>query len=258
MVQFQPIPALLSAHLGAFWKTLGPEWPHLSEAPPLEPQFERFGESQMWESPQLRFRLVAEPMVRLQIRSSTRDRMIQIQNGRFIYNWLGEAGGTYPTYAKVKPEFDRWLAAFKSFIVHERLDAVRPNQWEATYVNQMPIGTVWNECGDWENLLNGLISSPKDLDGLELETIGSEWRYEIKPMKGRRLYVSLQHGKRGNGDGGRESLVLTLTTRGPIEDQGGGLNAGLDLGTDRSYKASRVLLRRLQRRTGLSDADLRA
>ena len=212
----------------------------------------------MWEPPHVRFRLVSEPMVRLQIRNSTRDRMIQIQNGRFIYNWLGEAGATYPTYRQVKPEFDRWFGAFRAFIIDEKLDAVRPNQWEATYVNQMPMGTVWNDCTDWEKLLNGLISSPKELDELGLETIGSEWRYEIKPRKGR-LYVSLQHGKRGNGDGGRETLVLTLTTRGAIEEPGVSLDAGLSLG-------HRSILQGFARFTSpeakaywrLSDADLRA
>lgn len=31
-VQFQPLPALRSAHLGAFWKTLGEEWPVVLDA----------------------------------------------------------------------------------------------------------------------------------------------------------------------------------------------------------------------------------
>jgi hypothetical protein len=47
-VQFKPLRGLQNAHLGAFWKTLGDEWPTVADAPPLEPQFERFDAGGMW------------------------------------------------------------------------------------------------------------------------------------------------------------------------------------------------------------------
>ena len=50
-VQFDPIPGFSNAHLGAFWKRLlahensgsAGEWRTLTDAPPIEPTFERFG-----------------------------------------------------------------------------------------------------------------------------------------------------------------------------------------------------------------------
>jgi len=41
-VQFEPLGKMTNAHLGAFWKTLGPEWPNVTDAPRIEDQFERF------------------------------------------------------------------------------------------------------------------------------------------------------------------------------------------------------------------------
>ena len=42
-VQFDPLASWRNAHLGVFWKTLNTDdWPNVSDAPPLQPQFERF------------------------------------------------------------------------------------------------------------------------------------------------------------------------------------------------------------------------
>jgi len=49
-VQFDPLPRLSSAHLGAFWASLGTDWPVVNDAPELEQQFERFGKGEQWKS----------------------------------------------------------------------------------------------------------------------------------------------------------------------------------------------------------------
>src|SRR5579862_813383 len=78
-VQFASLPRFTNAYLGAFWKELGPEWPLQSDAPFLLPQFEKFGEEEIWSEIKLRF--TANPPTRLQIRKQDGSRMIQIQNG---------------------------------------------------------------------------------------------------------------------------------------------------------------------------------
>ena len=107
-VQFAKLPNFSNAHLGAFWASLGADWPHVKDVPPLEEQFETFGESSVWAS-QMRLKLTQSPAVRFQISNAAEDRMVQIQNGRLDYNWLSQSGSNYPRYKNVRPDFDNTL-----------------------------------------------------------------------------------------------------------------------------------------------------
>src|SRR5436309_10921680 len=76
-VQFDRLPGFTNAHLGAFWSKLDTnEWPEVADAPPLQPQFERFTEAAKW-SRGLQFQLTPIPPGRVQIRNANGDRMIQ-------------------------------------------------------------------------------------------------------------------------------------------------------------------------------------
>jgi uncharacterized protein (TIGR04255 family) len=217
--------------LGTFWKRLGAEWPDPVDVPPLSPQFERFGEADAWRAIGFQLRVTQDISSRLQIRNATGDRMLQVQNGRLHYNWLGQAGGAYPRYEKVRPEFDRLLAEFLRFLADESLGEMQPNQWEVTYVNHIPKGTVWNAPDDWAELFHCLGKFPAHGAPVEMESFGGEWHYLIPPRQGR-LHVKFEHGRQAEQKGA-EILVLTLTARGPVQDQGGqklSLDQGLDLG----------------------------
>ncbi|MBI3467594.1 MAG: TIGR04255 family protein [Planctomycetes bacterium] len=231
-VQFDPLPKFRNAHLGAFWTTLGQDWPRVSDAPTLEPQFERFGEGDRWGK--LRFKVTQDPSTRARIEHADGTQMIQVQNGRFHYNWLGKGGGQYPHYPNVRAAFDCQLAHFRSFLASSALGELRPNQWEVTYLNHIPKGTVWQTPADWPALLAGLAAPSAGPASTRLESAAGEWHYEIPPQLGR-LHVQLVHGKGSETDDG-ELLQLTLTARGPISEQTGPtdtwtqLSNGLDLG----------------------------
>jgi uncharacterized protein (TIGR04255 family) len=227
-VQLDRLSGCRNAHLGAFWKSLGDDWPTVSDAPPLEPQFERFEESQAWGQG-LQFSLSQNISIRVQIRNVGDDRMVQVQNDRLIYNWLGHDGRPYPRYKEVRPEFDAMVARFKEFVARESIGEFRPNQWEVTYVNHLPKGTVWNFPADWAELFRSPVCFPTGAGSLALESLGGEWHFEIPPKHGR-LHIHIQHGRRPGAD---EVLVVTLTARGPTGDAGGiGLtfDEGIDLG----------------------------
>lgn len=224
-VQFNPLRGLGNAQLGWFWKRLGTEWEFAAEVPPLEPQYERFDPG--WARLGMQLKLTQDTRSRLQVRSQSKDRMLQIQNGRLLYNWLGQGGTTYPHYAAVKQAFDGVQQEFTRFLSDEKLGELQPNQWEVTYVNHLVKGTVWNELADCSAafrvgpLLN---ASP---GGTKLETFGGEWHYEIPKEKGR-LHVQLRHGKLAPEEG-PEVLILTLTARGPVNEEqnlSDGLNCG--------------------------------
>lgn len=231
-VQFDRVKGLSNGHMGAFWATLGPDWPSATDAPRLDDESERFGTPFSWGG--MGLRIGPQAASRLQIWNTARDRMIQAQDSRILYNWLGTPEGAYPRYRTVRPEFDAILRRFQEFVEGRGIGTLSPNQWEVTYVNQMPKGTVWESPSDWAEVFRGLPGPRPGAAAVDLEAFGGHWHYEIRPEKGR-LHVEVGLGQRGNKPGS-ECLVLTLTARGPVakdlplqEAIGQGLNLGHDV-----------------------------
>jgi len=230
-VQFDPLQEFRNAHLGAFWKFLGPaEWPKVTDAPTIDPQFERFGEAAAWQPRGVHLKISQDPSARLMMHNAAGDRMIQLQNGRLHYNWLGQIGGPYPRYTTIRPEFCRVLGRLREFLAGEGVGEPVPNQWEVTYVNHIPRGGLWNMPSDWTGVFVSLPGVAGRIESLRLESFGGEGHFEIEPQRGR-LHIHLEHGRFGK-DQQQEVLRLVLTARGPIPGDGEGdmLGAGLDLG----------------------------
>lgn len=231
-VQFDRLPGFKNAHLGTFWKTLDhDQWSVVADAPPLPLQFERFAAAARWAKG-LQFQLTQDPACRLQIRNKNNDRMIQVQNSRLHFNWLGSAAGPYPRYEKVRDDFEWILRRFIEFVRQESVGDFRPNQWELTYVNHIPQGSVWNSPSDWNffRLLGSIPTIEKLVQG---ETFTGEWHFRIPDERGR-LHVEWEHRKKTDSEQLEPEFVrLTLTARGPIQGNEDALTTildGLDLG----------------------------
>lgn len=232
-VQFERLPGCRNAHLGAFWKTLDTEeWREVFDAPPLQAQFERFTESARWSSIGAQLTVTQDPSVRLQIKNKDGDRMIQVQNGRLHFNWLGQAGGQYLRYENVRGGFLWILQRFIKFVGPEKMGDFRPNQWEVTYVNHIPKGTVWNTPNDW-GFFRPLGAVPTVEDLVQGESFSGEWHFVIPEQRGR-LHVQWQHGQKSEPEG-QEIIVLMLTARGPVAKSEDARQAILD-GLDRGHE----------------------
>jgi len=227
--QFRRLAAFRSAHLGLFWDRLrriaaSDEWTTATDANPIEVTYEQFEPEGMWTPLGPTFRISQEPQVRLQIRNSARDRMVQVQNGRLHLNWIS-AGDVYPRYERVRTEFDRLYTALESFVQDEQLGQLQPDQWEITYVNHVPRGPLWAAPADWPKILL-LLGQPPEAP-LLLEGFGGEWHFEIPPRRGR-LHVTARRAQ-SDGTPPDDVLRLDLTARGPATDKisaGDGLNLG--------------------------------
>ena len=230
-LQFEPISGFTNAHLGLFWGKLGGrlKWPFASDEGALGQEFERFGEDLDWTPiNSARFRIGHAAATRARLWNEDKSRLLQFQNGRLIYNWLGK-GNDYPRYEKIKLEFDGIIERFMEFLAQESLPAVSPNQWEITYVNHLPKETVWHNVTDWSRVFSFDAVPPASVGACRLEHFGGQWSYEIEPHRGR-LHVQLQNGKDSNTS---DVLVLNLSARGPIGEGSGAvenLSRGLDLG----------------------------
>jgi uncharacterized protein (TIGR04255 family) len=232
-VQFERLPGFRNAHLGAFWKTLDTDaWPDVFDAPPLQSQFERFIKSAMWAPIGAQLTIAQDLTSRLQIKNKTRDGMIQVQNGRLHFNWLGQTGGQYPRYKSVRNGFLWALQRFIEFATQEKVGDFRPNQWEVTYLNHILKGTVWNTPNDW-GFFQPLGAIPTVERLVQGESFSGNWGFVIPEQRGR-LHVQWQHGQTSEPEE-QEVVVLTLTARGPIAESGDPTQAilhGVDLGRE--------------------------
>jgi hypothetical protein len=156
--------------------------------------------------------------------------MIQVQATRFLYNWQ-QRDAVYPSYDKMRGEFDRLFADFCRFASEAELGEVVPNQWELTYVDHISRGPLWESPADWEKVLPGIFAPRWTLRGTRLESMGGEWHCEIEPRRGR-LHIVMQHVRVGSASG-PEVLQLQTTARGSVhKEPGWDLDAGLRLGHD--------------------------
>lgn len=243
-VQFDRLPKFRNAHLGAFWHSLGTgDWPTVVDAPLLSQQFETFEEGANWAKG-LRVQVTHDPASRLQIKNRDTDRMIQVQNNRLHLNWLGKAGGCYPRYRNICADFFTVLDQFTGFVAQNQLGDLRANQWEITYVNHIPEGTVWNTSADWD-FFKLISNSPKANQLVEEESFGGEWHFVIPPRLGR-LHIEWQHGIKSEGENQNQKFIrLTLTGRGPIEkheDAKAAIRAGFEIGHDRIVRTFKNLM----------------
>lgn len=230
-VQFAVMPEYSTAHAGWFWKSQLPvDWCTVREAPRLDDAFERFGDEIRWAPEGIRLRAATEPD-RVQLVRVDEQRMIQIQNSRFVYNWKKSGESPYPSYRVLRPEFDDVWERYRHFAQGASLGEPKLNQWEVVYVNHLAKGNLWNEVADWHRIIPRLLPPFDGNEFSNFEAMGSnEWRYVLPEQRGR-LHVLLKHARLR--DGGPEMMVLQLIARGAIDaDRGWSLESGLDLGHD--------------------------
>ena len=220
-VQFKPVEGFTNAHLGLFWDQLRKAYPNVADAELIAPQVELFGDQVRRKLRLPSFRVVAgEAAARLQMISEDDQMMVQVQNGRLVFNWRGMSGGEYPRWRKDLPEFENAFSRLRAFLPAQGLPDVEPNQWEVTYVNHLRKGRDWGEPADWPKLLPGLIGTTGDLSTGTMESINCNWRFVLPDNIGR-LHVDLHHGFTGIEPEAAEILVLQLTARGGSAPVGG-------------------------------------
>ena len=224
-VQFDRIRGFTNAHFGSFWEMIGRDkWPHVSEVPPLPSQFERFGGDQSFVR-KLQLQLTQEPACRIQFRNAANDQMIQVQNNYLVYNWIGQ-GADYPRFPVLRGDFEKVLSSFNDFLRSVDFQPIEPTQWEITYVNIIPQGTIWNTTSDW-SFFRPMEGVESNLTQVEFESFSGQWHYVLPDQRGR-LHVQWQHVP-GSPKATEQAVRLTFTARGPTSNQHD-LSSGIHLG----------------------------
>jgi uncharacterized protein (TIGR04255 family) len=222
-VQFASLPGYSTSHAGWFWKEylekLGeepsPRWSQVVDAPRLEDQFERFGPEDIWGPPISMKVLSPSQSHRTQIIRSDGERMIQVQDSRFILNWRKRAD-VYPSFEPLLQEFRAMLHAFESFAVEAGFGALGYNQWEIVYVDQLKKGDMWESARDWSKIFPGLSMPTARVNQLLStgdETMSADWRFSLAGQRGR-MYISLRQLRIPPSND--EILNITFVGRGPV------------------------------------------
>ncbi len=220
--QFDPIKGLRGPQTGLLWQKFRDRFPKFEEHPPLEPVIESFGITRA-KNVNLKFELIeGVPEIRTWFLSDRGDKLIQVQQDRFIHNWRKVTDkDEYPRYGHVVSTFAKELAVFRDFIDEERLGELFFNQCEVTYVNHIVSGEGWSGHGQIDKVLRAWKEVDKEAFLQEPEDLRLAIRYIIpddqnKPIG--RLHISAVPLFRVSDN--KPLLALTLTARCKPEGRG--------------------------------------
>ncbi len=229
-LQFAPLKEFTSAHAGLFWRNyLSDRWTFVRQDVRIDDQFERFSSEKRWmpKGSSLTFVKGHAPQ-RVQIIRDDNERMIQVQDTRFIYNWRKQEG-EYPRYEKILPKFKKQYGLFVQFVRDQGWEIPQLNQWEITYVNHILRGEAWHSPEDWPKIFPWFSFPALGVGKQSADGFTGEWHLTIGDNLGR-LHIKLNHVRIGS-ESGKEAVALQLTARGPIgKEQVFDLDHGFDNG----------------------------
>lgn len=221
-LQFQLIEGLRNAHLAAFWQSVRDTYPKVSDAEPVLEQVELFGEKSLRTRRFPSFRIAsAGGAARMQMASADDQTMVQVQNGRIIFNWRKGPAGVYPRWHKVLPRFQAALDKFTGMLASEKLEQPAFNQWEVVYVNHLLKGQDWGGASDWPALLPGLVVESSRVTAGTVESLACSL-HAIMPDNRGRIHIDLFHGFSGADGIAPEILSLQIAARGGMAAMGTG------------------------------------
>jgi uncharacterized protein (TIGR04255 family) len=181
---FETIEMFRGHHPGLFWQMVRDQFPTCEHAlrlglgsPPKELDFANY-------------------FPRIWFVSEEQNRLIQLQDDRFFYNWRRiREDEAYPRYRAIIEPFKSNLEILQEFLSQEKLGSVKPKECELTYINHIPKGEGWKSLSDinavfrdftWD-LNERFLPPPLSLGGQAVFPL---------PEDNGRLKMTLQHGER--------------------------------------------------------------
>ena len=221
-VQFEPIEPIHRGYIGLLWNEYRERYPTVEEYPPLGQTIEKFGIPKPPKEITVEVKTTTTPPSRIWFKNEAGNGLIQIQNDRFIFNWIkSDDDSEYPRYEAVYKCFKEEFGIFQKFLNRENLGGIIPNQCEVTYINNILGDAVWTDLSQVERFLT--VFNPEYSDSFlgAPENVNFATRYIIPDDSGDpigRLHISVEPRYRR-----RDSLplyVMTLTARGMSKTEG--------------------------------------
>lgn len=203
-VEFEPLHNFLIPHFGAFLLELKGSYSKFRQLPPIPSQIEKFeAEQNILASFELNF----SPQVRCLFLNSTEDWRLQIQNDRFLSNWV-KTRAKYPSYDETLRKFKTNWNKFGLFLEKSKIEKPKIKQCEVTYLNHIEDNAEIDKLAKIFPLLADKVESEEFLpqpEGIALNTV-----YRIPENRGR-LYIEMKPAFRHLD--AKNIIVLSLTAR---------------------------------------------
>ena len=198
-ITFERLSEFKAPHLGLFWDKILLEFPKCEHAVPLGPIPAALALSHF-------------PLPRIWFIHKNEDRVIQIQDDRFLYNWRRiRPDDVYPRFEKVMDGFKDNLQKFAKFVDEAGLGVVNPVECELTYINHIPGSQGWESVKDVGLVLPDLNWRSDEARFLP-DPVNMGWKALFDFEDKGRLSVDLKQGTRKIDK--QEILVLELKATG--------------------------------------------
>jgi uncharacterized protein (TIGR04255 family) len=199
-VAFAPLKAWKLPHTGLFWHRIFDEFPRSEQVFPIA------GTEFVDPSTGL-------PVPRVWLINTADDRLVQLQPGRFLFNWRRREGAEpYPRYKALSERFFGLFREFQGFVAENRLGEIEVSEYELTYINHVLEQEDWKFPASIGRVVEHLSWKKKRYRFLPQPTpITWQAKFEFPEGPGGLLAKlnSARHAKAG-----KDLLVLELSARG--------------------------------------------
>jgi len=193
----QPLRLLRNEHIGLFWSRIRNDFPTVQQRPPL-------GGMAGGEDAIMSISDEFSPMPRFWFISKNEINLIQVQKSAFLMNWRRREQ-EYPSFAQLKPLFDKYYGIFEQF-VHEDIEAnVRINTCELTYINVIEPSDYWAGPRDTPSVLPSFSILKQELDKDMGPDFNCTYRYEF--ASDLRMHIRVTVADIGDGSGSSRLVI---------------------------------------------------
>ena len=199
-VAFAPLKDWKLPHTGLFWQRIFDEFPRCEQTFPI-PSAELIDPS------------TGLPIPRVWLINAADDRLVQLQPGRFLFNWRRREGaGPYPRYKTLSNRFFELFRELQSFVAENQLGEIEVSQYELTYINHVLEHEGWKFPASIGRVIEHLSWRRERYKFLpEPSTTNWQARFDFPEGPGA-LSVKLNPARHAKEE--KDLLVLELSARG--------------------------------------------
>lgn len=199
-VKFTPLKGWMLPHVGAFWQRVVDEFPRCEHAPPI-------GDMAIIDP------ATGIPLPRVWLINDADNRLIQLQPGRFLFNWRHREGtGPYPRYDTLSRTFFTLFRNFRDFVGNHELGDIEILEYELTYINHVFEEEGWKFPEQLGRVINQLEWQVRNYRFLPYpSTMSWQAQFPFHEQPGG-LLVKVNPATRRTDD--KQLLVIELSARG--------------------------------------------